>query len=107
MKLIKFTTNYTSVDKFNAKIAEPLKSAVGQQIEVIKVAILEEEKEDGEKTFVSHFVTSDSSYVSISDLIKDQAESIIELLEESDSGLFEVKEKTSGNGRSYLLLKMV
>lgn len=106
LKLIKSTTNYSALDNFNVKTADSLKSLVDKQMEVLKVAIFEEDKEDGSKILISHFVTPYSSYVSISDLIADQAGSVIDILESGESASFDVKEKTSANGRRYLILKM-
>lgn len=102
------TNKFEAKDMFNAATAMPLKSAIGQTLEVEALWITERADADGVLQVVGNFKTTDGTiYGTISETVIRSAIALPEMLEVNDVVKVRVEERAGNKGRSYLVLQLV
>lgn len=101
------TELFTATDMFNATTALPLKSVIGQTIEVVALWLTERPDIDGVVKPVVNFKTKDGTiYGSISQPVIRSAVAIPELLKSSPSVAIRVEERAGKGNRNYLVIQL-
>lgn len=101
------TTQFTAKDMFNATTAKPLKSVIGQTIDVVGVWVTERPDSDGVVQPVANFKTQDGTiYGTISQPVLRSAVAIPELLQESSPIAIRVEERPGKGNRNYLVIQL-
>ena len=101
------TKEFTAKDMFNAATAKPLKSALGQTLNVTGLWICERPNLDGVAQIVANVKTDDGSiYGTISDTVIRSLLALPEMLEDEGSILIKVEERPGQKGRSYLVITL-
>lgn len=98
------TSNFTAKDMFNAATAKPLKSAIGQVLNITAIWVTERPDLDGVVKTVANLKADDGSiYGTISDTVIRSAMALPEMIEESGSVVIRVEERPGTKGRNYLV----
>lgn len=100
------TNNFTAKDMFNAATARPLKSAIGQTLNVVGVWVCERPDLNGEIQTVANIKTDDDSiYGTISETVIRSVIALPEMLEDGPVAI-NVEEKPGKGGRNYLVITL-
>lgn len=101
------TSNFTAKDMFNSATAKPLKSAIGQILNIVAIWVTERPDLDGEvKTVANLKADNGEIYGTISDTVIRSALALPEMIEESGSVAIKVDERPGTKGRNYLVLTL-
>ena len=101
------TNNFTAKDMFNAATAKPLKSAIGQTLNIVAIWVTERPDLDGAVKTVANLKADDGSiYGTISDTVIRSAMALPEMIEESGSVAIRVEERPGTKGRNYLVVTL-
>ncbi len=101
------TSNFTAKDMFNSATAKPLKSAIGQILNIVAIWVTERPDLDGEvKTVANLKADNGEIYGTISDTVIRSALALPEMIEESGSVSIKVDERPGTKGRNYLVLTL-
>ena len=102
------TNNFTAKDVFNSATAKPLKSVVGQTLNVVAVYVTERADLNGEVQTVANIKTDDGEiYGTISETVIRSVLALPEMLEEDGSVAIRLEERPGAKGRSYLVATLV
>ena len=100
------TNNFTAKDMFNAATARPLKSAIGQTLNVVGVWVCERPDLNGEIQTVANIKTDDDSiYGTISETVIRSVIALPEMLEDGPVAI-NVEERPGKGGRNYLVINL-
>lgn len=100
------TNNFTAKDMFNAATARPLKSAIGQTLNVVGVWVCERPDLNGEIQTVANIKTDDDSiYGTISETVIRSVIALPEMLEDGPVAI-NVEERPGKGGRNYLVITL-
>ena len=101
------TKEFTAKDMFNAATAKPLKSAIGEQLNIVALWVCERADLDGVVQVVANIKTDDGSiYGTISDTVIRSLLALPEMLEEEGTIAINVEERPGQKGRSYLVITL-
>ena len=101
------TKEFTAKDMFNAATANPLKSTIGQTLEVVGIWVCERADLNGEAQTVANIKTVDGKiYGTISDTVIRSILALPEMLEEDGVIKINVEERPGNKGRSYLIITL-
>lgn len=102
------TSNFTAKDIFNSATAKPLKSAIGQTLNVVAIYVTERPDLNGEIQTVANLKTDAGEiYGTISETVIRSVLALPEMLEENGSIAIMVEERPGAKGRSYLVASLV
>lgn len=102
------TSNFTARDIFNSATAEPLKSVIGQVLNIVAIYVCERADLNGVVKVVANLKTEDGEiYGTISETVLRSVLALPEMLEEEGSVAIKVEERPGTNGRSYLVASLV
>lgn len=102
------TNNFTAKDIFNSATAEPLKSKIGEVLNVTAIYVTERPDLNGEVQVVANLKTDDGEiYGTISETVIRSVLALPEMLEEDGSVAIRVEERVGTKGRSYLVATLV
>ena len=100
------TNNFTAKDMFNAATARPLKSTIGQTLNVVGVWVCERPDLNGEIQTVANIKTDDDSiYGTISETVIRSVIALPEMLEDGPVAI-NVEERPGKGGRNYLVITL-
>lgn len=100
------TNNFSAKDMFNAATARPLKSAVGQTLNVVGVWVCERPDLNGEIQTVANIKTDDDFiYGTISETVIRSVIALPEMLEDGPVAI-NVEERPGKGGRNYLVITL-
>lgn len=101
------TKEFTAKDMFNAATAKPLKSAIGEKLNVVGLWVCERPDLNGVVQVVANIKTDDGSiYGTISDTVIRSLLALPEMLEEEGTITINVEERPGQKGRSYLVITL-
>lgn len=101
------TSEFTAKDMFNAATAMPLKSAVGQILNIVGIWVTERPNLDGEVQVVANLKAEDGTiYGTISDTVVRSVIALPEMLEESGSIAIKPEFRQGTKGREYLIITL-
>ena len=101
------TKEFTAKDMFNAATAKPLKSAIGQTLNVTAIWVCERPDLNGEVQTVANIKADDGSiYGTISETVIRSVVALPEMLEESGSVAISVESRPGSKGRDYLVITL-
>lgn len=101
------TSNFTAKDMFNAATAKPLKSAIGQTLNIVAIWVTERPDLDGVVKTVANLKADDGNiYGTISDTVIRSALALPEMIEEEGSVAIKVEERPGTKGRNYLVVTL-
>lgn len=101
------TKEFTAKDMFNAATAKPLKSAIGEKLNVVALWVCERPDLNGVVQVVANIKTDDGSiYGTISDTVIRSLLALPEMLEEEGTITINVEERPGQKGRSYLVITL-
>lgn len=102
------TNNFTAKDIFNSATAEPLKTVIGEVINVVAIYVTERPDLNGEVQVVANLKTDEGEiYGTISETVIRSVLALPEMLEEDGSVAIRVEEREGTKGRSYLVATLV
>ena len=102
------TNNFTAKDIFNSATAKPLKSAIGEVLNIVAIYVCERADLNGEIQVVANLKTDVGEiYGTISDTVVRSVLALPEMLEEEGSVAIKVEERPGTKGRSYLVATLV
>lgn len=102
------TSNFTAKDIFNSATAKPLKSVIGQTLNIVAIYVCERADLNGEVQVVANLKTEDGEiYGTISETVLRSVLALPEMLEEDGSVAIKVEERPGAKGRSYLVASLV
>lgn len=102
------TYNFTAKDIFNSATAQPLKSAIGEVLNIVAIYVCERADLNGEVQVVANLKTDNGViYGTISDAVVRSVLALPEMLEEEGSVAIKVEERPGTKGRSYLVATLV
>ena len=102
------TNNFTAKDIFYSATAKPLKSAIGEVLNIVAIYVCERADLNGEIQVVANLKTDDGEiYGTISDTVVRSVLALPEMLEEEGSVAIKVEERPGTKGRSYLVATLV
>ena len=102
------TNNFTAKDIFNSATAEPLKSKIGEVLNVVAIYVTERPDLNGEVQVVANLKTDDGEiYGTISETVIRSVLALPEMLEEDGNVTIRVEERAGTKGRSYLVATLV
>ena len=102
------TNDFTAKDIFNSATAKPLKSAIGEVLNIVAIYVCERADLNGEIQVVANLKTDDGEiYGTISDTVVRSVLALPEMLEEEGSVAIKVEERPGTKGRSYLVATLV
>lgn len=102
------TNNFTAKDIFNSATAKPLKSAIGEVLNIVAIYVCERADLNGEIQVVANLKTDDEEiYGTISDTVVRSVLALPEMLEEEGSVAIKIEERPGTKGRSYLVATLV
>lgn len=100
------TSEFTAKDMFNSATAMPLKSAVGETLNITAIWVCERPDLNGEIQVVANLKTEDGTiYGTISDTVIRSALALPEMLEDGPVAI-NVEERPGQKGRSYLVITL-
>lgn len=100
------TSEFTAKDMFNSATAMPLKSAVGETLNITAIWVCERPDLSGEIQVVANLKTEDGTiYGTISDTVIRSALALPEMLEDGPVAI-NVEERPGQKGRSYLVITL-
>ena len=100
------TKEFTAKDMFNSATAMPLKSAVGETLNITAIWVCERPDLEGEIQVVANLKTEDGTiYGTISDTVIRSALALPEMLEDGPVAI-NVEERPGQKGRSYLVITL-
>lgn len=100
------TSEFTAKDMFNSATAMPLKSAVGETLNITGIWICERPDLNGEIQVVANLKTEDGTiYGTISDTVIRSALALPEMLKDGPVAI-NVEERPGQKGRSYLVITL-
>lgn len=100
------TKEFTAKDMFNSATAMPLKSAVGETLNITAIWVCERPDLEGEIQVVANLKTEDGTiYGTISDTVIRSALALPEMLEDGPVTI-NVEERPGQKGRSYLVITL-
>lgn len=101
------TKNFTAKDMFNSATAKPLKSMVGQTIDVSAIWICERPDLDGVAQTVANIKTVDGTiYGTISETVIRSLFALPEMLLTEDYISINVEERDGTKGRNYIVITL-
>ena len=102
------TNNFTAKDIFNSATAKPLKTVIGEVINVVAIYVTERPDLNGEVQVVANLKTDEGEiYGTISETVIRSVLALPEMLEEDGNVAIRVEEKAGTKGRSYLVATLV
>ena len=102
------TNNFTAKDIFNSATAKPLKSVIGEVLNIVAIYVCERADLNGEIQVVANLKTDDEEiYGTISDTVVRSVLALPEMLEEEGSVAIKIEERPGTKGRSYLVATLV
>lgn len=102
------TNNFTAKDIFNSATAKPLKSAIGEVLNIVAIYVCERADLNGEIQVVANLKTDDEEiYGTISDTVVRSVLALPEMLEEEGSVAIKIEERPGTKGHSYLVATLV
>lgn len=102
------TNNFTAKDIFNSATAKPLKTKIGEVLNVVAIYVTERPDLNGEVQVVANLKTDDGEiYGTISETIIRSVLALPEMLEEDGSVAIRVEERAGTKGHSYLVATLV
>lgn len=100
------TSEFTAKDMFNSATAMPLKSAVGETLNITAIWVCERPDLNGEIQVVANLKTEDGTiYGTISDTVIRSALALPEMLEDGPVAI-NIEERPGQKGRSYLVITL-
>lgn len=100
------TKEFTAKDMFNAATAKPLKSAIGQQLNITGIWVCERPDLDGNIQIVANLKTDDGEiYGTISDTVIRSVTALPEMLEEGPVAV-NVESRPGSKGRDYIVITL-
>ena len=100
------TNNFTAKDMFNAATAKPLKSAIGQKLNIVAIWVTERPDLDGVVKTVANLKCDDGNiYGTISDTVIRSVTALPELLEEGPVAV-NVETRPGSKGRDYIVITL-
>ena len=101
------TKNFTAKDMFNSATAKPLKSMVGQVIDIAAIWICERPDLDGVVQTVANIKTVDGEiYGTISETVIRSLFALPEMLLTEDHISVNVEERDGTKGRNYIVITL-
>lgn len=101
------TKNFTAKDMFNSATAKPLKSMVGQTIDVSAIWICERPDLDGAAQTVANIKTVDGTiYGTISETVIRSLFALPEMLLTEEYISINVEERDGTKGRNYIVITL-
>ena len=101
------TKNFTAKDMFNSATAKPLKSMVGQTIDISAIWICERPDLDGAVQTVANIKTVDGTiYGTISETVIRSLFALPEMLLTEDFISINVEERDGTKGRNYIVITL-
>lgn len=101
------TEAFTAKDMFNSATAQPLKSAIGETLNIVAIWVCERPDLNGEVQTVANLKTDAGViYGTISETVIRSVLALPEMLEESGSVAINVEERPGQKGRSYLVISL-
>ena len=101
------TKNFTAKDMFNSATAKPLKSMVGQTIDVSAIWICERPDPDGVAQTVANIKTVDGTiYGTISETVIRSLFALPEMLLTEEFISINVEERDGTKGRNYIVITL-
>lgn len=102
------TESFTAKDIFNSATAQPLKSVIGEVLNIVAIYVCERSDINGEVQVVANLKTDDGViYGTISDTVVRSVLALPEMLEEEGSVAIKVEERPGTKGRSFLVATLV
>ena len=100
------TKEFTAKDMFNAATANPLKSKIGEQLNIVGIWVCERPDIDGEVQTVANIKTDDGTiYGTISETVIRSLVALPEMLEDGPVAV-NVEERPGTKGRSYIVITL-
>lgn len=101
------TKEFTAKDMFNAATAKPLKSMVGETLNVVGIWVAERPDLNGEVQTVANLKTDDGSiYGTISDTVIRSVLALPEMLMTEPVIPINVEERPGTKGRNYIVITL-
>ena len=101
------TKEFTAKDMFNAATALPLKSVVGQQLNIVGIWVCERPDLEGNVQVVANIKTDDGTiYGTISDTVIRSVTALPEMLEQDGPIAVNVESRPGSKGRDYIVITL-
>lgn len=100
------TREFTAKDQFNAATALPLKSVIGQQLNIVGIWVCERPDLEGNMQIVANIKTDDGTiYGTISDTVIRSVTALPEMLKEGPVAV-NVESRPGSKGRDYIVITL-
>ena len=101
------TKEFTAKDMFNAATAKPLKSVIGQTLNITAIWVCERPDLDGNMQVVANIKTDDGSiFGTISDTVIRSVTALPEMLEQEGAIKVNVESRPGSKGRDYIVITL-
>lgn len=104
MAVLNKSNNVTTFDIINARCSVALKDAVGEVLDIKAAAVISDEDEGKEYTYL--WSEDGTCYAGNSASVREVADSVIEIINEGMKINCEIIKRTSKNGKDFLSLKV-